>query len=138
VIPMPSQEPEKHAQNFLEQAKEAEARQDFKSAEKLYKQHLNEHRIDEYAYNRLMVIYRKQKMYKDELAIINRAIKALEDFYTKRAQKRVGKNNKIKTLSNNLIKSLGLADKKGNALYEPEPLPTWKKRKAVVSKKLHK
>ncbi len=138
VIPMQSKEARRDVPNFLEQAKEAEAQQEFKSAEKLYKQHLNKHPIDEFAYNRLMIIYRKQKMYKDELAIINRAIKALEDFYAKRAQKRVGKNNKIKTLSNNLIKSLGLADKKGNALYEPEPLPTWKKRKAVALKKLHK
>ena len=46
------------------------------------------------------------------------------------------KNAAIKKLSKSLNKSLGLTDKKGNFLYEPEPIPTWKKRKTTVEKKL--
>ena len=58
--------------------------------------------------------------------------------YSKKAEKKIKKNEKVKQLSNSLMKTLGLADKKGIALYAPEPLPTWKKRKKIVEKKLQK
>ncbi|MFT4154579.1 hypothetical protein [Parafilimonas sp.] len=44
----------------------------------------------------------------------------------------------IKKLSRRLNKSLGLTNNKGEELYEPPPVPEWKKRKATVEKRLKK
>jgi hypothetical protein len=83
-----------------------------------------------------MIIYRKQKMYKEELALINQGIKFFQEYYQKKLNENIGNNNKIKQLSNSLMKSLGLSDKRGANLYEPQPIPKWKKRKLIVEKKL--
>ncbi len=82
-----------------------------------------------------MKLYRKSKDYKKELAIINKALKAYRAYY-KTQQPAYSK--KIDELSARLNISLGLTDKKGSSLYEPEPLGKWNKRKIIVEKKLDK
>ena len=82
-----------------------------------------------------MIIYRKQKKYKEELDVINKALQHFKEYQDKKSSAKT-KNAAINKLSKSLNKSLGLTDKKGNFLYEPEPVPTWKKRKATVEKKL--
>jgi hypothetical protein len=84
------------------------------------------------AYERLMVLYRRQKDYKKELHIINTAIKFFENLYARPASKA----KKVNTISNQLNKVMGLVDKKGKPLYEQEPLSTWKKRRETVLKKI--
>ena len=84
-----------------------------------------------------MVIYRKQKRYKDELDIINKGLKHFEEHRAKHSSKK-NISTSIKRLSSSLNKSLGLTNSKGKFLYEPEPIPSWKKRKEVVEKKLKK
>ncbi len=84
------------------------------------------------AYERLMVLYRQQKEYKKELHIINTAIKVFEKLYT--SPKSKGKE--VAAISKQLNRALGLVDKKGKALFEQEPLSTWRKRREIVLKKL--
>ena len=79
-----------------------------------------------------MIIYRKQKDYKAELDIIDQGIKAYSDLY----EKGKSKSKKVIDISSKLAKTFGLVDKKGKSNYEPEPIGTWMKRKAVVEKRL--
>ena len=89
----------------------------------------------ETAYNRLMIILRKQKEYKKELALINKGIKTFTDFYAPGLKKSF--NKKVEQISRALLKSTGLADKKGVPLYQQEPIGRWTRRKQIVEKKLN-
>jgi tetratricopeptide (TPR) repeat protein len=123
------------AQTVLQQAATAEKNDDLELAEKLYKKQMKQKAFNAFVYTRLMIIYRKQKKYQEELEIINKGIQHFKEHQEKHSASKTS-NAAIKKLSNSLNKSLGLTDKKGNFLYEPEPLPAWKKRKATVEKKL--
>lgn len=125
-------------EDTLLKAKQAEADEKLEFAARLYEQAIKEKPADEFAYNRLMIIYRKLRSYKDELRIINTGIKNFETAHKKRTQRSVRKNGTIGRLSTALMKSSGLLDKKGNFTYEPEPIAKWKKRKQVAAKKLEK
>ena len=84
------------------------------------------------AFNRLMQIYRKLKDPGRELLVINTAIKTFE---TKLKVRQPAYNKKVTALSKALRKATGLADQKGNNLYEPGELAKWKKRKETLLKK---
>ncbi len=88
---------------------------------------------NEHAYTRLMIIYRKLKEYKKEITIINTAIKVFEEKFRK---KQPVFDKKVTALSKALLKATGLADKKGNNMYEYGELSKWRKRKALVMKKI--
>ena len=118
--------------DILVKAETAEAEEDLDAAAQWYEKAIKADPLTETAYNRLMIIYRKNRDYKQELRVIKDGIKAYEHFYRSRASR----SKKIAELSNKLSRSVGLADKKGNLAYEPEPIGKWKKRKAVVEKKL--
>jgi hypothetical protein len=75
-----------------------------------------------------MIIYRKQKETKKELAIINQAIKTFEDIFKKEI--RVSPSRKTIAISKKLIKSLGQSER--------EPLRKWKRRKALLEKQMKK
>jgi len=94
---------------------------------------LKDHPTNERAYNRLMIIYRKQKEYKKELRVINKAIKTFQEKFDK---DRPAYSPKIASLSKAILKATGLADKKGNNQYELGELARWKKRKLVVLNKI--
>ncbi len=83
--------------------------------------------------NRLMILYRKLKEPAKELKLINKAIKIFEEKFKKRQPVY---NKKITAISKKILKATGLADKKGNNLYEPGDLTKWKKRKATLLKKV--
>ncbi|HYK47897.1 MAG TPA: hypothetical protein VEV83_22120 [Parafilimonas sp.] len=125
-------------EDLVTRGKQAESDEDPEQAAKFYEQALKEQPVDPYPYERLMIIYRKLKRSRDELRVINTGLKNLRASNKQRQQKTVGRNSTIKTLSQALMKSSGLIDKKGNLLYEPEPIPKWEKRKSVVEKKLKK
>jgi len=118
---------------ILTNAKQAEAQQNIEDANRLYQQAITKDSLNEQAYTRLMTIFRRQKDYKKELRIINNGIKVFEKFY--RSQSR-HKSKRIMDISNKLNRSVGLMDRKGNSLYDPEPIAKWKKRKAVVEKRI--
>jgi tetratricopeptide (TPR) repeat protein len=118
-----------------EQAAEAEENKDAALAIQLYKQIVAQDALNIPAYNSLMKLYRSGKDYKKELAIIDKAIKNYEAYYRKHQPKH---NKKIDDISRKLNKAFGLTDKKGNAVYNPEPNGRWKNRKLVVEKRLDK
>jgi tetratricopeptide (TPR) repeat protein len=116
----------------------AEREGDLELAATLYERAIKEKPADEFSYNRLMIVYRKLKQYKNELRVINKAIKNFKEAHAKKAGKGLRKNSTIGKLSTALMKSAGLLDKKGNVVYVPEPIASWEKRKSTVEKKLGK
>jgi len=121
---------------ILQQAYEAEAEEDFEQAIKLYKEEIKRHPLKDHAYDRLMIIYRKMKRYKDELQVVNKGIKAFEAYFRKKSDKLSSRHKKLARLSMALIKSTGLGER--NHEYFPEPLNKWRKRKEVIEKRLKK
>lgn len=121
--------------DLLQEAEEARENKDYPKAVKLFKQVLKIDNMKVAAYNSLMKIYRKEKDYENELSIISKGIKVFENYYKKHSGKH---NKKIDLISAKLNKSLGLVDKKGNKLYNPEPIATWEKRMATVMKRIEK
>lgn len=118
---------------ILSEAREAEDTENIQDAIRLYQEAINTDQLNEHAYNRLMMLFRRQKEYKKELGIIKAGIKAFEEFYESKIP---NKSKTITAISNKLNKVFGLADKKGNKIYSPEPIARWKKRKLIVEKKI--
>jgi len=117
--------------------KQEEALQDEKTDPKAsikhYEERIKKNELDTDAYHRLMILYRKEKEYKKETALIRKAIKAFELFYAKHQPSH---SKKVAALSRAIAVSSGLIDKKGKAVYNPEPIAGWKKRLATAMKKL--
>lgn len=118
---------------LLIMAAEKEREGEIEEAIALYEKLLKTTRLNEKIYDRLMILYRKNKNPEKELGVINKAIAAFESHYSK--PKKYSK--KIIALSSRLEKATGLTDKKGNSLFEPQPLRRWKKRKKTVEKRLN-
>src|SRR3954468_6344555 len=95
---------------IIDKAKDAESDNNIEQAAVLYEQARKADPANEYSYDRLMIIYRKLKKYKEELRVINEGIKFFEDFYRNKSQQLVGKDKKIMELSNALMKRVGLQD----------------------------
>jgi len=68
--------------------------------------------------------------------IINAGVKAFKNLYKTKSEH--SRSRKVAEISNALLKSTGLANKKGNRFYNPETICKWKKRKGIVEKKLKK
>jgi len=115
-----------------EKARQAEAEGELDEAAKHYEKILKVYPTDEFVYNRLMIIYRKQKEYKKEAAVIKKGISSFEQLFSSNKSA----DKKIARLSKALLKSTGLVDKKGRAVYEHEPIGKWRRRLAVVEKKM--
>lgn len=122
--------------DIIETAQEPEAGKERERAAELYEQVIKEAPVDEYAYDRLMILYRKSKQYKDEMRIINAGIKAYDNFY--KTNSKHSRSRNVAEISNAILKSTGLADKEGSHVYDPEPIGKWKKRRALVEKKIKK
>jgi hypothetical protein len=90
-------------------------------------------------YDRLMIHYRKEKNYAEELKVIKKAIATFTKYYSDLQQSTIKKQkSKIAELSRKISKTTGLTDKKGNNAYQPEPIPRWIKRQSVVEQKMKK
>lgn len=124
------------AGNWLARAKELEAQGDLEKAAAAFEKAIKQNPLNEYAYDRLIIIYRKNKEYKKEKTVIVAGLKAFQQLY--KGTTKLPASKKIISLSNALLKATGLADKKGKPLYEKEPLERWNKRMQVVLKKLKK
>ncbi|HEV8082832.1 MAG TPA: hypothetical protein VGP55_06510 [Chitinophagaceae bacterium] len=121
--------------DIFSKAEEAEKKDDTKKAIELYKAVTDEDNLNIPAYDKLMKLFRKSKEYKKELSLVNKAIKVYEAYYKMRWRKH---SKTIDSISSKLNKSLGLTDKEGIHVYDPEPLGKWKKRKIIVQNKLKK
>jgi tetratricopeptide (TPR) repeat protein len=106
----------------------------YEEAAAVYQKLIKANPLLEKGYDRLMIIYRKLKEPKAELEIINKGISAFEKLYKRPREF----NKKVISISKALQKATGLADKKGNSIYDPQPLDRWKKRRRVVEKLLKK
>ena len=107
----------------ISKAEEAEASKNYAIALELYKKVIKTDKLNVYAYDRLMKIFRQLKDYKKELAIIDSGIKAYEQLYKTKSKT---KSEKVSEISQKLNRSFGLTDKKGNNIYDPEPIARWK------------
>lgn len=120
------------------EARLAEQDNDLNKAIKLYEQSIREDYADEFAFERLMIIYRKQKEYGDELRVINRAIKvfqqSMED-HLKHSLARHIDGKKLEKISNAIITRSGL---KKEEVHFPDPVDKWIKRKEIVEQKMEK
>ena len=116
-------------------AKDKEATGEWKEAATLYEKLIKIHPLEEKAYDRLMIAYRKLKEPRKELNAIKTGIAEFEQLY-KKSKKTPDK--KVIHISKALEKAMGLLDRKGASLYQPEPIGRWLKRKAMVEKLLKK
>ena len=66
-------------QTVLQQAAAAKKNDALELAETLYKKQMNEKAFNPAVYKKLMILYRKEKRYKDELDIIDRGLKHFEE-----------------------------------------------------------
>jgi hypothetical protein len=104
-----------------------------------YREQVKEGVFSALPYDRLMIHYRKQKDYAEELKVIKKGIDTFKKFYSNLQASSVKKQkSKVAELSRQFSKRAGLTDKKGNSTYLPEPLPRWIKRQSVVEQKIKK
>lgn len=115
--------------------KRYESEEQIPEAIELYESVLKKRPMDAYVYDRLMILYRKNKKYTKELSLINTAIKKFTDRFASTGKKNQSK--KINSLSKSILLSVGLADRKGTPLYQPQPISRWLKRKQTLNKKIH-
>lgn len=120
-------------EDWMHKARNAESVENWEEAAKAYEKVVAGDKLNEFAYNRLMIIYRKQKALDHELKIIDKAISAYQKFYASKLRK---KSRTVTEISAKLNQVFGLTDKNGKARYDPEPIAAWKKRMTTLKKKL--
>jgi len=121
--------------DLLSRAKQLESQGEINEAAGIYEKLIKKNPVHEDAYNRLLILYRKNKEYKKEKAVLDMAIKAFQQLYSESLK--LPATSRVKALSKAILKATGLADKTtGKLLYEREPLYRWKKRREVVLKKI--
>ncbi|HEY2349583.1 MAG TPA: hypothetical protein VGH64_11220 [Puia sp.] len=106
-------------------------KQDKEEAVNEYKKIASAYPLNEKVYDRLMILYRQLKMPKEELIWINKAIRIFEEKFKTATVK---PSAKIASISKSLIRSMGLADKKGKSYYLPQPIARWTRRKELLEK----
>lgn len=120
----------------MEEAQQLEKDGRYADALKIYRALTRRKHLNAEAHSRMMVILRKQKQYKAELEVIQRAIAAAEKAIAAN-QRAVGDQDpESADLGRKLAKSLGLLDDEGLPVYEPPQLTAWRNREAVVKKRL--
>jgi tetratricopeptide (TPR) repeat protein len=127
----------KHYTELIEAARNVEADGELEKAASIYEQAIRQHPMDEFPYNRLMIIYRKFKQPKNELRVIKKALEVYTAFYDKKL-KPYTSNTMVGQLSKALLKSVTGSAKKTSYTSYPEPIPRWTLRKKAVEKKLEK
>ena len=88
-----------------------------------------------------MIIYRRQKAYKQEQRVIKQAIEVFRKQPREILENKIAsKKNKaaLVKLSNAFMKGAGLVDRKGNETHLPEPVNKWTRRLELVEKRLKK
>jgi pantoate kinase len=119
--------------------RQAEAGGQTAVAIKLYEKQIAKGYNDTLPYERLLVLYRKQKNYREELHVLNRGITLLQQQLTDHQKELFAKKpqrNKLLRQSRALAQKMGLLDKKGEHLLLPQPLEKWINRKKNVQKKI--
>lgn len=99
----------------------------------IYTGMLKKQPLNAYIYDRLMIVYRKQKQYKKELSTVTAAI---EKFTKVLRPAGNSQSKKIAALSKSILHAVGLTDKKGKPVYSPQPIARWENRLRVIRQKL--
>lgn len=119
-------------------AKKAEHASDVENAIKYYEKATRLEPLEPFAYNRLMIIYRKEKNYTAELNTINRGIDCFLQEKKKREETFNTKHKQAARLSKSLLKALATPGIKDDNSDYTEPVNSWQKRKLIVEQKLTK
>lgn len=122
----------------LAQATELERAGDLPAAAKIFLQVLGKTPGNYLAYDRLMVIYRKQKESKKELEIIDLAIKDFEESYLTRQNNWIAQNKAAAELTRELAISLGVMDNRGLPVASDPVLQKWLKRRDLLVQRMQK
>jgi len=131
----------KHQHSYedkLEAARNLEREGQLEKAEKAYQDIVDKEPTVYAAYDRLLVIYRKQKNYRKEYSTVNAAIKAYKTNFLDSQKQWIRQHRVAARLSKSLAVSLGVLDNKGLPVNDDPLLVKWKKRKAVIAKKIKK
>jgi DNA-binding SARP family transcriptional activator len=123
-------------EDLLKKARELENSGETEEAAELYNQLIKKDPLNELPYHRLMVIYRKKKEFRKELAVIKSGLKTFLEFYKSRKPKNAAGNTKVSKLSRSILKSTGLLTTEGKQVYQEGPVAKWEKRKKVVESKI--
>ena len=123
----------KHYTELIKLAKAYEDEGELEEAAQSYEQAIRQSPLEEQAYTRLMVIYRKLKQPAKELGVVKKALVVFMDHHDKKVAKYSGKD-KVGQLSKALLKSMSGKSKMG--VDYPQPVPKWQKRKEAIEKKL--
>jgi len=116
---------------WLQETKELE-NNDPEAAIREYKKIVFKFPLNETAYNRLMIIYRKTKIPELEMSWINKGISVFEKKFD---SGKAHPNAKVTSLSKSIVRSVGLTDKKGKYFFQPQPVARWLKRKELLEKR---
>ena len=119
--------------NHRAAARQLEADGEYAAAIEMYESLVKKFPADAQLYDRLMILYRKEKKYKKELAVIATAIKKFSDLLLPAKE---NASRKVTSLSKSILHAVGLSDKRGTALYHPKPLARWQKRKKILQQKM--
>jgi hypothetical protein len=120
----------------MDEARQLEKEGKSADALKIYRALARRKPLNADAYSRMMVILRKQKKYEAELETIQQAIAAAEKAIASNQEAFDDKDRDSAALSRKLAKSLGLLNEEGLPVYEEPQLRAWRKREAVVEKRL--
>ena len=119
-------------------ARQAELEGDLGKAIKLYQQNIKQDLADEFAFDRLMIIYRKQKEFEKEAKVLDRGIELFQQHMNEHLKHSLSKRIDEKTLehlSNAILKRTGLKDQE---FQYPDPVNKWIKRKMALEQKVKK
>ena len=123
-----------HYSEYVKQAKMAEKDGNIEEAMALYEKAIKQRPLLEQPYNRLMIIYRKNKKLKEELRVIDKALDVFIGHYEKK-KAAFKMPDKVARLSKAILKALNTDGKPFETSY-PQPIQKWLTRKKVVEKKL--
>lgn len=124
---------ENNSANHRSAARQLEIDGDNNGAIEMYEWLVKKYPTEAHNYDRLMILYRKEKAYKKEISLIGTAI---DKFTTLLHPNKKNTSKKIASLSKSILHATGLTDKRGMALYQPQPIARWQKRKKVLQQKL--
>ncbi|MEJ2880466.1 hypothetical protein [Pedobacter sp. GR22-6] len=122
----------------VKEARQREKDGDLKAAEKLYQSVLKINSDEHVVYDRLMIIYRRQKNSQKEINIIKLAINNFKTSYLEKQKAWIENNEIIAGLSKDLAISLGLMDKDGLPLNADPLLIKWEKRLTLLEQRMEK
>jgi tetratricopeptide (TPR) repeat protein len=123
---------------LIKQAKLLESEGKLEDAVKNYHTVIAKDKLHTAAYNRLMIVYHRQKMYKKELSTIKKALAVYENDLLKDQRKWKKLNGGSADLSQRLAKVLGLMQEDGLPRYEEPQVMAWRKRLGRIEQSIKK